>query len=113
MPPKFGLDDTADVMLYNTETGEVLGFLDTIKATVEPTEIEMMKESFHRLLYSEPVEISLSNIFIDGISLSKLYYLDNEPKIRQLTRIYNKTKSKRIKRKVNMRILNEIDKHLL
>lgn len=100
MPTDFkSLDYFMDVVFVNS-AGE------KVKAQVELGELTYLKDKkeFHGHFFNDQYTINAKLDYVSGEHLVKLLNIDDE-KIKQLIKIKNRTKNKRIKKKLNDRIL--------
>lgn len=104
------LIDNNKILFFNNDTGEEIGFLQAVDVEIDTTP---PSDEWLRAVSNPVITISLTDVFVHGVSLASIYGLEEEPAVKRLIYLHNKTKSKRIKKKLNMRILREVNRYLV
>lgn len=97
--------NASNVVIFNVETGERIAEAEGISASIEKENIPASIKFSH-----EPIDIRITNIHASGKTLAFLVELDRNPKIERLIKFYDKASKKRIKKKLDKRILVELGK---
>lgn len=100
------LRDSADVTFFDLKTGKPVVFFNS--TTISSVEINRSREDVEQAKSSFDFNrtFSMEIDYIDGRGLALLYGKSEEPEIKKLIKLMNKTKKKRIKNKLNKRILS-------
>lgn len=104
MIPEYNPEDV-DVKVFTNIDGKdvLIGEGQTASFVGEPIEITGALNHF-----SNPFTIDLASAHVDGTVLAYMLDVEDDKEISRLIKLHDKAKKKRIKKKLNKRILSEI-----
>lgn len=95
----------------HTESGEIIEM-----APMSSLEFDIEADTYTNFqnlyTYGQTCTLTVQSLFLDGIMLAEIYGAENEPSIKKYINLYHKAKKKRIKKKLNKRVLIAIAKYL-
>lgn len=108
--------DNADVTLFDSETGEKIFSSQSMTISVDvATDIASEKNGMDfsslNTIRNNGVTIPIPKFTLEGASLARALGIQKHPRLKRLIYLYNRTNSKRIKKKLNNRIFFEVCEH--